>query len=874
MRAVHLQTEYLSEPMGIDILSPRFYWYCEGGIKQTAYQIIAEKDGMTVWDSGKVLSDAMRHIRYEGKKLESRDCIEWSVQLWDENDVPGEVAKSRFEMGLLKKEDWTAEWIAGNVKLKKHMRYPVDCFRRKFSVKKELRKARLYITACGLYEARMNGEKVGKFCLAPGCTDYRKRLQYQTYDVTEQLIKSADAELTVQVADGWYRGSVGCFGATNVYGRQTKLLCQLEMIYADGTQETIVSNEAFSWSDDGPVRFADLKDGEIYDARKIPSYTGNAVVVKEEKHLVSGNNVYPVEKEHFPARLIITPSGKKVLDFGQNIAGFLSFTIQGKAGQKVNLRMGEILDENGEFTQKNIQTVKPVKEWGRIKELMLMMQMGSKLKHTQPTPKQEIEFICSGKLDYYKTAFAVSGFRYALIETEADFHPSDFEAIAVYSDMEQTGAFTCSNAKVNQFFENTKWSMKGNFLDIPTDCPTRERLGWTGDAQVFFETGAYLMNTASFFRKWMLDMEDGKMKNGVVPAVVPYAGMRMMYEQTGSSVGWGDAAVYLPYRYWKCYGDVSVLEQMYPMARAYAMYAISNTGHTSKKEAAEDPNNSYVYEKGTHLGEWLEPKEFQDQVKAGSMAKQTEVSCAYFYYAMTRMKEIASELGKKEDEELFAKYAAGSKKAYQELFLKDGIPDTDRQAKLVRPLALGLADGDEKRKVSIQKRLAQAVKNRKYKIGTGFLSTPFVLQVLTEAGESGLAYKMLEQEQAPGWLYEVEQGATTVWEDWEGTVSHNHYSPGAVCQWLFDTVAGIRISGENHFVLSPIPGGTLTHAEASYISPFGMVKSSWKKTGTGIEYCFEIPANTTAEIVLTDGTRKTVRAGIYQMGDDSRLYRR
>ena len=562
--------------------------------------------------------------------------------------------------------------------------------------------------------------------------------------------------------------------------------------------------------------------------------------------------------------MILSPSGQKILDFGQNIAGFPAFRIRGRKGQQLRLLFGEILDEKGEFTQKNMQQYKPVKEFGKVQEIKLILGMAEKMyrknpEKMQPTPKQEILFTCSGGEDFYKTRFAVFGFRYALIETDAKFQAEDFEAIAVYSDMERTGTFACSNDLVNRFFENTVWSMKGNFLDIPTDCPTRERLGWTGDAQVFFNTGAYIMNTAPFFRKWMRDMEDGELPDGVVPSVVPYAGFEMMYNTTGGSVGWADAAVFLPYRYWKRYGDRRILEQTYAMARDYAMFAIGNTGFADKKKAKEAPYNKYVYEKGRHLGEWLEPEEFQEKIGAGSQLKQIETATAYFSHAMKLMAEIAEELGRKEDQALFAEYAEGSRRAYQEMFFSEGAPDTDRQAKLVRPLALGLLE--ESQKKAAQKRLARAVENRQYRIGTGFLSTPFILPVLTEAGYAKLAYKMLENRQAPGWLYEVEQGATTVWEDWEGTVSHNHYSPGAVCQWLFDTAAGIRVEGENHFVLAPVPGGSLTWAKSSYHSIYGKVKSQWVKDGEQICCTFEIPANTTAEIVLPDGKHYEAAAG-------------
>lgn len=862
MKAVHLRTDYLENPVGLGNPAPEFYWKCEGGIRQTAYRIMAFCGEKQLWDSGKVQSSSMTHIAYEGTTLASRMQVTWTVRLWDENDIPGEIQEAFFEMGLLDTSDWKAEWITGDYKPKKNMRWPVDCFGRKFSIQKAVKKARLYVSACGLYEAALNGHRVGTYVLAPGCTDYRKRIQYQSYDVTD-LLCSGDNRLKFLLADGWYRGSVGCFGQTNVFGRRTKLLCQMEVLYEDGSEETIVSGSTFRWSNDGRIRFADLKDGEVVDAGRKPSYFGHARVISEKIIPAAADNVEIREQEHFRAKLLTTPSGKKVLDFGQNLAGFVTFTVQGRKGQEIHLTLGEILDEQGEFTQKNMVEHKPEKEFGKLTEILLMTGNGSKVKgKLQNTPKQEIWFTCSGEKDVYKTKFSIFGFRYALVETELEIHPEDFEAVAVYSDLEQTGRFSCSNEKINQLFCNTLWSMKSNFADVPTDCPTRERLGWTGDAQIFFETGAYLMNTAPFFRKWLRDMQDNQFKNGKISAVVPYNGLSMLYDNTGVSVGWGDAAVLVPYRFWKCFGDKRILEENYEMMYKYAMFMIGNTGHKEKKKAKENPFNQYTYEKGMHLGEWLEPEEFQDQIEAGHNTLHTEECTAYLHMTMRHMAKAAELLGKSKDAALFAEYADGAARAYRHLFLRNGVPDTDRQAKLIRPLAFGIAEGEEKK--ALEGRLALAVENRKYRIGTGFLSTPFVLKTLTEMGRADLAYKMLENEEQPGWLFEIDQNATTVWENWEGTVSHNHYSPGAVCQWMFDTAAGIRLEGENHFVICPVPGGTLTHAEAKYDSIYGQAESGWEKEENGtIRYRVVIPANTSAEVILPDGRRQNVGAGTY-----------
>ena len=343
MKAVRLSAEYLQEPVGIDIVRPRLSWNCEDGIRQTAYQIIAKANGEIVWNSGRVESSSMTHIPYEGRALKSRERVNWSVKLWDENGNGGEISHSFFEMGLLDASDWKAKWITGNYRVKKSERYPVDCFRKKLSVAKEVKSARLYITACGLYEAKLDGEKIGSFCLAPGHTDYRKRVQYQTYDVTEMLT-AGDHALTVMLADGWYRGGCGAWGIRNQYGIETKLLAQMEICYTDGTGDTIVSDESWDWSNDGPIRFADNKDGEVVDANREPSYDGKAKVTKHRVVPCASNNVAVIEHERFTPIVSKAPNGRWLLDFGQNIAGYIAFRILGKENQRLTFRFGELRD--------------------------------------------------------------------------------------------------------------------------------------------------------------------------------------------------------------------------------------------------------------------------------------------------------------------------------------------------------------------------------------------------------------------------------------------------------------------------------------------------------------------------------------------------
>lgn len=853
MKAIRLRTEYLTEPLGIGCAEPRFYWNCEDGIRQSAYRIICRCGEETVWDSGRISSAAMGHIRYGGRRLHSRERIDWSVRLWDENGECGQEEFSWFEIGLLEAEDWRARWITGNYKPSAKQRFPVDYFRKRFSLKGKIKAARLYASARGIYRVALNGQRIEEFILAPGMTDYRKRIQYQTYDVTGYLSKNNTMEL--ELADGWYRGSSAAYGVTGVYGKQTSVTAQIEVEFQDGGSQIICTDESWEWSNDGPVRFADLKDGEVYNAGMRPSYQGKAKATNGKVKLVASDNVPVREMERFSGK----PLQNNVIDFGQNIAGYLEFRVKGRAGQKFRLICGEVLDREGNVDLAGVQETRPAGGWNQM-NLIRKLLTGQIKGENNPTPRQEIVFICSGEEDYYKTGFAVFGFRYVQIEGEMAAAFRNFGAIAVYSAMPQVGDFICSNNLVNRLVENTRWSMKGNFLDLPTDCPTRERLGWTGDAQIFFDTGAYLMDTASFFRKWLTDMLDAQYENGLLPAVLPYQGVEMMYKSTGSSVGWADAAYLVPWRFYLRFGDRAMLEDTWPMVEKYANYLMTHRGMKDAKQRKANPHNDYTYEKGIHLGEWLEPEEFRDKVY-GTQAKHPEECTAYLYYAMKTIGKMAEILGKQDMAERCARTAEGAKAAYHALFVETGLLDTDRQAKLVRPLALGLLDGEDRKYAS--KRLVEAVERYRFRVGTGFLSTPFLLPVLADAGEPGVAYRILENTEKPGWLGEILDGATTIWENWEGNLSQNHYSPGGVCQWLFEGVAGIRITGENHFRIAPLPGGSLSYARAWYLSPCGLVESGWEKYGNGIKYSFLIPANTTAEIVLSDGKIRNLKAGRY-----------
>ena len=845
MIAINLKTEYLINPIGIDIQNPRLIWNCEGGIKQTAYRIVAISAMIAVWDSGKVKSDSMRAIY--PKKLFSRQRVEWRVLLWDENDNAGDWSETAFfETGLLSADDWMAKWITGNYRVNKKQRYPVDCFKKNFTAI-GVRKARLYVTACGLYEVKINGTRVGNFVLAPGHTDYRKRIQYQTYDVTD-LIKGGANIITAELADGWYRGSCGAWGLKNQYGTQTKLLAQLELTDAEGKILRICTDKNWSWSNDGAVRFADNKDGEIVDARKKPSYSGVAREVKCKVVPTASNNVPLTEHERFAnAEIITTPKGKTVLNFGQNVAGYISFDINAKAGQVIKLRFGEILDKDGELTLKNIQCATK----------------------KRATPLQQIIYTCKEGVNVYKTKFAIFGFQYVEI-TGCDLNNAKFEAIAVYSDMEETLAFESSNELLNKFVECTRWSAKNNSADVPTDCPTRERHGWTGDSQIFFTTAAYLFNYAPFAKKHLRDVYDWQKKNGKLPQIAPYGGVDFYMATMNGAPGWADVGILIPYRFYKQYDDVAILKEYYGGMRRYAEFIIGRMGRKtllSKPLHLKHKYRKYAINCGQAYGEWAEPADVHPMHWTDMILPKPEVATAYASWMMRLMSEIADILGKREDEKRYAFYAEKTKEAYRAIRQTAEYPlDTDRQAMLVRPLYLNLLD--ERQTKYAKERLIQAMEHYGWRVGTGFLSTPLILEVLTRI-DTEYAYRLLENEEMPGWLFMPKIGATTIWESWEGTqaqggiASLDHYSKGAVLEWVFSKMCGITVTGENKFRIAPMPGGHFSFVKTTYKSVYGEVTSGWEKTEIGWKYIVSVPTNTTAEIVLPDGRKKTVVAGEY-----------
>ena len=846
MIAVNIKIERLTNPIGVDFKNPEISWVCDGGKRQTAYRIVATTDGMTAWDSGRVESERMR-ATYE-PPLRSRQRVELVVTLWDENGNAGEESHAYFEMGLLEPSDFKAKWISGSYRVNKKKRYPADCFRKQFTLGKVAR-ARLYATACGIYEARINGRRVGDFVLAPGITDYNKRIQYQTYDVTDLLLEGENS-IEAILADGWYRGSCGAWGRRNQYGKQTKLWMQLEVTLTSGEIFTVITDESFDWSNDGSVRFADNKDGEIYDARLKPSYNCKAKLSKHSVTPSASNNVPITEHERFNGKMIITPSGKRVIDFGQNIAGYVEMHFSAKEGDMLHLRFGEMLDKAGEFTQKNIQIT--FEKTGYV------------------TPKQEITYVARAGENEYKTAFAIFGFRYVLLEGNIDLSPDEITAIAVYSNMQETLSFDSSHPLINKFVENTRWSAKNNHADLPTDCPTRERHGWTGDAQIFVGTAGYFFDYDAFARKFVRLMGDDQKRNGKILQISPYGGVDFYMSYMNGCAGWADAEIIIPYRMWKMYGDEKIITENLGAMKKYADYTISKIRKwypTAIPTGAVGEGKRYVVNYGQAYGEWAEPADVKPMHWTDFVFTKPEVSTAYASYVLSLMAEICDHLGDTSWER-YRDYAAKTRLAYGALTHGKKFPlDTDRQARLVRAIYFNLLDGEDMEYAKA--RLIKALDSYGWRVGTGFLSTPLILFVLADM-DIEYAYRLLENEEMPGWLYMPKHGATTIWEAWEGDstpsagiASLNHYSKGAVCEWIFAEMCGVKVSGERSFTIAPKVGGTLTHASLSYDSVYGRVESSWRRENGVTTYTVSIPANTTAKIQIPDGER-VLGAGRYE----------
>ena len=586
-----------------------------------------------------------------------------------------------------------------------------------------------------------------------------------------------------------------------------------------------------------------MQQGEVYDARFEGSLTGwHGVRTYRDDLPITGMNTVPIlEHEAFPGKLLQTPNGETVLDFGQNIAGYVEMALTARAGQKVKLTCGESLDENGNFTQENFQ---------------------DRARHKEGGTAQKLELVCKEGKNHFKPHFTIMGFRYAKVETDADLTDAVFTAHAVYSDMAVTGKFTCGNDAVNQLVRNSIWSQKGNFCDIPTDCPTRERAGWTGDMGVFIETGLTLMDCYPVAEKWLAECRlnqypDGRMANIAPPNARP----GYMTPMLCMSAGWGDAAILVPYALYKRTGDRKILADNYEMMQRWYGFLLGRAQQTTDEQQGGDYAKFTVLN-GMDYGEWCEPGITPMQAM---MNPRKSVGTAYLAYSGRLLAEAADALGKADDAANYRDTAANAVKAYRAAFTENGVIKSDRQCEYVRAIAFALLGEDESKAAAAT--LNQMVIENGCRLNTGFLSTPFLCDVLAKSGYADTAYKLLLQPDAPGWLYEVGKGATTVWETWTGIdengkphESLNHYSYGAICGWLFGGVCGIHYA-DGTLTIVPTPDKSLGSAKAAYDSPAGRIVSGWRYDGDAVTYEFEIPANLTADVTLPDGRKFTLAPG-------------
>lgn len=808
-------------------------------------------------------------------------------------------------------QQWTAKWIKGNDPEDTGKMEPVLYLRREFTVPEKTVRAQIWQTAHGLYEFWINGKPGCQDKFKPGFTSYYKRLQVQTYDVTG-LIQEGRNAWAVMVGDGWWRGVTGG-DIRNNFGYGTAFLGELTLTYEDGRTEVIASDDSFRFSTGGLLA-SDMKLGDIFDAEKepegwkLPGFddSGWQHAGMDVTECCTYDNLIPTEgvpvreKEHFTGRVFQDGNHDTVIDFGQNMAGYVEMTFRDtKKGQHIIVNHGEDL-KDGCFFDENISHDTPIAGLKRF---------------------QQIDYYCRGaKEEHYKPMFFIAGFRYIRIRgIEGEVHPEDFTAIAVYSDCRGNGDFHCSDEDINRLVSNSRWSQKGNFLDVPTDCPTRERSPWTGDGQIYVRTACWFADVKEFYRKWAKDIAAEQYPNGKVTNIAPNcmmphnpvelakvteetrkaarsggsstddpmtAMLSLLYTEDGGfvmdgSAGWGDAAVIIPWTIYQVYGDRQILVDQYASAKAWADYMIANAKNKNEhwadaawyqKDAGSD--GEYIWDSRYHWGEWLQPDE-PDLVTVkpfeAASRPDPEVPTAFLSYSSRLVGKMAEILGKKEDADYYTGYAEKTAAMYRKYFMdENGLIKEGRQSCHVRAIAFGLVTGEMKKKVAAQ--LNRIVQEKDYHLNTGFLSTPMLLNVLADNGYADTAYRILEQKTAPGWLAAVRAGATTIPEHWNGFTEHdaslNHYSYGAVCDFLFSRCAGIQLDekkpGFAHFFLRPIPGGSLQSAEAHYRSSYGMIRSSWRIQGEEIRYRFEIPEGSTANIVLPSGTKMEKGPGIYE----------
>ncbi|GCE13775.1 alpha-L-rhamnosidase [Tengunoibacter tsumagoiensis] len=876
IQIVHLRCEYAQNPLGIDVEQPRFSWQLatsqpgRRGVRQTAYRILAgpsqqqvESGEDLLWDSGKVPSDQSIQIVYAGPALRSRQRVYWTVQIWDEEDqrvTTNELAY--WEMGLLHASDWSAEWIGSEVfrpvqtkpmewlnltpeQMIQHWQdlsqqalasiTPSTYLYKAVELHQQVVRARVYSTARGIYQLAINGQRVGADLFRPGWTDYNQRLQYQTYDITP-LLQVGGNGFGLILADGWFAGVLSGGGQRHNYGMSTQALLQIELTYQDGSQQRIISDASWKISH-GPVRYADLYLGEFYDARlewddwataalDVSSWS-EVVAEPVDAALLSAQIGPTVQRvlELEPISVQQPEAGVFIFDLGQNMVGWVRLRMQGGEGTRVRIRYSEMLNPDGTLYTTNLRTA---------------------------CSTDTYIFKGTGTEEVYEPTFTFHGFRYVEL-TEMDCTPvlSSLTGIVVQSATPGAGHFECSSPLVNQLVQNIQWGQRGNFLDVPTDCPQRdERLGWAGDAQIFARTATYNADVAGFFTKWLRDIADAQFPSGGIPNIVP-----ALTETSVGAPGWVDVAIILPWTLSRVYGDLRLLEQYYPMmTRAIEFLTINNPQHLWRAQRNGGGNGAWDF------GDWL---------SIDAQTSKDVLADAFYAYSVSLLASIAETLGKDEDAQKYQELFQQIKAAFNAAHVSaDGHITGDTQTAYVLALSFHLLP--EELRPAATHYLVDDIQRKGGHLSTGFLGVGHLLPALTEHGRLDIAYQLLLQESFPSWGYSIRQGATTIWERWDGWTeekgfqdasmnSFNHYSLGSVGDWLFRYVAGIETdsgqhgerSGYKHILFQPHIHPALSFVKASYDSIHGRITSAWDLNDAGfIHWRGTVPPNTTATLLL------------------------
>ena len=846
-----LRVEYLTNPLGIDATRPRFSWKItstEQNTVEAAYQLQVMKGELLLWDSGRIASDASVFVPYGGPALASRTHYDWRVRIWDgKGRVSPWSATASWETGLLDPSDWTAGWIGTPSTAADSMAGPSPLLRRAFRLTGVVASARLYATSLGLYELYLNGQRVGDQLFTPGWTSYHHRLQYQTYDVT-QLLRNGENAIGAMLGDGWYRGNLGFFGQRNLYGRRLGLRLQLEIHYRDGRNERVVSDSQWKTTA-GPILISDIYGGETYDARRErsgwanPSYDdrewSRVVLLDSPSHSPSAKLVAPESPpvrrvaEFRPVAIRRAPAGETVFDLGQNFTGWARLKVRGSAGTVVILRFAEVLDREGNLYTAN-------------------------LRRASQTDRYTLR---GGGEEIYEPHFTFHGFRYVGVTgLPAPADSSTITGIAVSSDLPQTGTFETSDSLLNRLQQNIVWGQRSNFLDVPTDCPQRdERLGWTGDAQVFASTAAFNLDVAGFFVKWLADVAADQDPSGSLPWVIPnpLGGDSVNFAGTA---GWSDATVIVPWTMYVAYGDRGLLERQYPSMRAWVEF--------ERRRAGAD----LIWQPGWQFGDWL-ALHSDDPSYPGATTSTDFIATAFFAHSADLLAHAARVLGKDDEATRYDALFRNVRAAFNREFVS-AAARVGENTQTAYALAIAFDLLPDSLIAAAAERLAADVRGRGMHLTTGFLGTPQLLPVLSATGHLDVAYALLMQRSYPSWLYPITRGATTMWERWDGIRpdssfedpgmnSFNHYAFGAVGSWMYHTIGGIDLDpqapGGKRIRIAPRPGGGLTHTRASLETFYGKVVSAWRVDGPRFVLDVTVPPNASAEVVLWGTTKNRIQ---------------